>query len=171
VTAEEKTRVTVNIYGVQYRLMGNSSTPTTHLQMVAAQVDEQMRKIAQGQPHLDMPRIAVLTAVNFADEMSKLDKQQTEINRLNQDLESKREQLTEGKKQRENLQQELQLLREEHRDLQKEYKQVLSRGKTEDDKDREVHTDYAKLKEEYRKLQTEYNEWIQLIERDDPGSK
>lgn len=168
--SEEKSRVTVNIYGTQYRLMGNASTPTTHLQMVAAQVDEQMRKIAQGQPHLDMPRIAVLTAVNFADEMSNSDKQKVEIERLNQEIETKREQIIEGKKQRESLQQELQMLREEHRELQKEYKQEIGRGKQENNKDKEVHTDYLKLKEEYRKLKTEYNEWIQLIERDDPGS-
>lgn len=154
-TAEDKTRVTVTIYGTQYTLMGQASKSTRYLQMVAAQVDEQMREIATKAPHLDLPRIAVLTAVNIADDMSKLQESYDQMQR----------ELEESHKQRDALQQQLQELRDDHKALQQEQKEQLAdRG---DKADGELRLEYEKLRDEYRKLQTEYNEWIQLIERDD----
>lgn len=157
-TAEDKTRVTVTIYGTKYTLMGQASKSTMYLQMVAAQVDEQMRKIATNAPHLDMPRIAVLTAVNMADDLGRL---QESYDRMQRELE-------ESQKQREAMQQQLQELRADYKalqqDQQEQHEQLDARS---ENVDAELRVEYEKLKDEYRKLQSEYNEWIQLIERDD----
>ncbi|WP_081795698.1 cell division protein ZapA [Paenibacillus darwinianus] len=66
----ERTRVTVDIYGHQYRLTGH--TNVDYMKRVAALVDENMHKLAKGYPRLDMPRIAVLSAVHMADEVFRL---------------------------------------------------------------------------------------------------
>lgn len=188
----EKTRVSVNIYGAQYKLMGNAETPATYLQLVASQVDEQMRKIAKGYPHLDMPRIAVLTAVNFADEMSRLkdaqvlshhedsklkiekdhelDKQRAECERLKKENLLLREQFGGHQKQQDNIKNELVMLRDENNELQKRLQLESNSQLLTNEMDKDIHAKYEQLKEEYRKLQSEYNEWIQLVDRDEPGS-
>lgn len=157
-TAEDKTRVTVTIFGTQYKLMGQATKSSMYLQMVAAQVDEQMRKIASNAPHLDMPRIAVLTAVNLADELGKLQESHEKVQR----------ELEESAKQRDMLQQQLQELRDDYKALQREQKQPLI--ERDEQVDAELRLEYEKLKDEYGKLQSEYNEWIQLIEHDDSES-
>lgn len=65
-----KNRLTVDIYGQQYRLSGKAST--NHLRMVAGYVDDKMNEIGQGNHRLDTAKIAVLTAVNIADEYFRL---------------------------------------------------------------------------------------------------
>src|SRR5690554_5594941 len=62
---EEKTRISVDIYGMQYTIAGHSSS--IHMRRVAEHVDEQMSKIGKVFPKLDVPRVAVLAAVNIAD--------------------------------------------------------------------------------------------------------
>jgi cell division protein ZapA (FtsZ GTPase activity inhibitor) len=64
--SEEKTRVTVDIYGTQYKLLGNASPAYTR--RVAAEVHEQMMQISQGNSRLDVHRIAVLAAVQAVDQ-------------------------------------------------------------------------------------------------------
>jgi cell division protein ZapA (FtsZ GTPase activity inhibitor) len=54
----ERTRVTVDIFGHQYRLTGHSSAD--HIRRVAEMVDDNMNRLARQFPRLDMPRIAVL---------------------------------------------------------------------------------------------------------------
>lgn len=188
---EDKTRVSVMIYGTEYKLMGRASKSPAYLQMIAAQVNEQMHKIAENAPHLDMPRIAVLTAVNITDEMNQLNEnlQQSredelkelraqeqhiaqltkENEQLKQDITSKSEQLNDSRQQREQLQAELSQLREEHKQLQAELKQQLLADKQVPQQD-DLMEKYRRLEEEYGKLQSEYNEWIQLFEREDPVS-
>ncbi len=68
--SDEKTRITVDIYGIQYKLMGNSSSK--YMKKVAEHVNDQMHLIAKGHPRLDTPRISVLAAVNIADDYFKL---------------------------------------------------------------------------------------------------
>src|SRR5690554_2337066 len=62
---EEKTRISVDIYGMQYTIAGHSSS--IHMRRVAEHVDEQMNRIGKVFPKLDVPRVAVLAAVNIAD--------------------------------------------------------------------------------------------------------
>ncbi len=94
--SDEKTRLTVDIYGVQYKMAANTSP--SYMKQVAELVDEQMRKIAKTNPRLDVPRIAVLAAVHMADEnfksydeneqlkykMQQLEQQGVELERLKQ---------------------------------------------------------------------------------------
>jgi cell division protein ZapA len=63
-------RVRVDIYGQEYSLKGQASIE--HLKRVARLVDEQMKEIAEQNPRLDYSRIAVLAAVNIADQYLRL---------------------------------------------------------------------------------------------------
>ncbi|CAJ1003573.1 MULTISPECIES: cell division protein ZapA [Bacillales] len=65
-----KNRLTVDIFGQQYRLSGKASV--NHIRMVAGFVDDKMNEIAKGNHRLDTAKIAVLTAVNIADEYFRL---------------------------------------------------------------------------------------------------
>jgi cell division protein ZapA (FtsZ GTPase activity inhibitor) len=73
VSAEEKTRITVDIFGTHYKLVGKSSV--SYMKMVAAHVNDQMYHIANAFPQLDSSKIAVLASVNMADEFFKLRKE------------------------------------------------------------------------------------------------
>lgn len=61
-----KTRITVNIYGQQYTIMGDE--PNSHVRMVASIVDENMKQLKEKNPHLDLNKLAVLTAVNAVND-------------------------------------------------------------------------------------------------------
>ncbi len=75
--ADGKNRVTVEIYGQQYRLSGKASI--NHMRMVAGYVDDKMHEIAQGNTRLDTAKIAVLAAVNIADEYFRLRQEYEEL--------------------------------------------------------------------------------------------
>lgn len=63
-------KVRVAICGTEYTLRGHA--PEEHLQKVAKQVDDMMQKVAAANPNLDTRRVAVLTALNLADELYEL---------------------------------------------------------------------------------------------------
>lgn len=67
---EDKGRAAVNIYGEEYVMRGEA-TPE-YMKMLAKYIDKKMKQIAIRQPLLPISKIAVLTAVNIADELSKL---------------------------------------------------------------------------------------------------
>ncbi|CAM3541856.1 cell division protein ZapA [Marinicrinis lubricantis] len=190
--SEAKTRVTVDIYGTNYTIMGGSDTSVEHIKQVAKLLDEQMKQIARANPKLDMPRIAVLSAVNVMDdairakEALKQMQQKQEINReiqseeinqlreanarlkqehseINQQLERERQQVQSVREQLSHLQKEVDQLKEEKRQTELQVKQ-------QEQKNDSFESEYHKLKEEYGKLQTEFNEWLRLMEQD-PESK
>lgn len=72
---QEKNRISVDIYGQSYKIVGTESTG--HMRLVASIVDDKMREISAHNPTLDNTRLAVLTAVNTVHEHLKL-KQQVE---------------------------------------------------------------------------------------------
>ncbi|MCQ6278318.1 cell division protein ZapA [Bacillus sp. EB600] len=78
-----KNRITVDIYGQQYIILGSEST--NHIRHVASLVDDKMREIGSKNPSLDVNRLAVLTAVNAVNDYIKikeqLEKLQEEIKR------------------------------------------------------------------------------------------
>ena len=78
--SDGKNRLTVEIYGQQYRLSGRASI--AQMRMVAGFVDDKMNEIAQGNKRLDTSKIAVLTAVNIADEYLKLRQEYEELLKL-----------------------------------------------------------------------------------------
>ena len=69
----EKNRITVDIYGQQYTIVGSEST--SHIRYVANQIDEKMREIQQANRALDTTNVAVLTAVNIMHENVLLQEQ------------------------------------------------------------------------------------------------
>lgn len=190
-TADDKTRVTVTINGVQYKLMGSASKTPAYLQMVASAVDDQMRRIFENAPHLDLPRVAVLTAVNIADELHNLS---AENNQLRHDIatKDKRIALTEQQfAEKDKIISEKNRLIEEKDSQLAAQEQVIENYKAElDEKNKEIenytnqfegvaatldvdlqediYAEHMKLKEEYRKLQQEYNDWIQLLDNEEP---
>lgn len=73
---QEKNRISVEIYGHTYKMMGTESTG--HMRLVASIVDDKMREISVHNPSLDSTKLAVLTAVNSVHEYLKL-KEQIEL--------------------------------------------------------------------------------------------
>lgn len=78
-----KNRLTVEIFGQQYRLSGRASV--NHIRMVAGFVNDKMKEIANGNQRLDTARIAVLTAVNIADEYFRLRQEYEELLKILQE--------------------------------------------------------------------------------------
>jgi len=78
-----RNRLTVEIFGQQYNLTGKASPG--QMRQVASYVDEKMRQIADKNPRLDTTRLAVLSAVNIADDYLQLKKTYDEIMHLIED--------------------------------------------------------------------------------------
>ncbi|MEG0258959.1 MAG: cell division protein ZapA [Lysinibacillus sp.] len=72
----EKNRISVEIYGHTYKMVGTESTG--HMRLVASIVDDRMREIKVQNPSLDSAKLAVLTAVNSVHDYLKL-KEQIEL--------------------------------------------------------------------------------------------
>lgn len=79
----KKARVTVEIYGQTYTVVGTE--PSSHVRYVASLVDERMRGINKHNRHLDSKKIAVLTAVNSVNEYLKM---QERVKQLEEELEN-----------------------------------------------------------------------------------
>src|SRR5262245_10970910 len=58
--------VQVEIYGQSYNLRGEGAT--TYLQELAAYVDRRMREVAEATATVDSLKVAILAALNIADE-------------------------------------------------------------------------------------------------------
>jgi len=75
--AELKNRVHVKIYGEEHTMRGPASPE--YMKRVAHYVDEKMRQIGQSNSRLGISKIAVLTAINLADELFLLRKELQEL--------------------------------------------------------------------------------------------
>lgn len=72
--SKEKSRVTVSIMGEDYVLRGTSSAD--EMDRVGRYVDRLMRKLAESNIQMSRHRVAVLAALNLADELLKLKTEQ-----------------------------------------------------------------------------------------------
>ncbi|WP_067619649.1 cell division protein ZapA [Alicyclobacillus acidiphilus] len=70
-------RVKVVIHGVEYTIRGSASE--RHIHEVARLVDQRMSEIAASSAYMDERRVAVLTAVNLADELHRLRQEYEEL--------------------------------------------------------------------------------------------
>ncbi len=68
--SNDKNRVTVMIMGEEYMLRGSSSPETMH--KVGQHVDQLMKRLAENNIQMSKQKIAVLAAINLADELIKL---------------------------------------------------------------------------------------------------
>jgi len=62
-------RTTVNINGQEYVVKGEAPE---YIQMLASYVDKKMRQVNQKFPHYPPVKVAVLAALNIADELYKV---------------------------------------------------------------------------------------------------
>jgi cell division protein ZapA len=67
---DQVNRVTVEIYNEEYVVKGEENSD--YIQMLAAYVDRRMKMVKQRNSNLSNQRVAVLTALNLADELNKL---------------------------------------------------------------------------------------------------
>jgi cell division protein ZapA len=67
---KEKNRVTISILGEEYILLGSSSSEEMH--RVGNYVDSLMKTLAENNIQMSRHKIAVLAALNLADELFKL---------------------------------------------------------------------------------------------------
>ena len=81
---EDKIRVNVKIYGQDYVLSGDSTRD--QIRKVSDYVDGKMQEIAQALPTGPLSALAVLTAVNIADELFSTKESIEEFRRENQRL-------------------------------------------------------------------------------------
>ncbi|MFB1050887.1 cell division protein ZapA [Paraliobacillus sp. JSM ZJ581] len=73
----DKARITVDIYGKTYTIIGKEDSH--HVKLIASLVDEKMREIHDVNKSLDTSRLAVLTAVNTMNDYIKLQKKYEEL--------------------------------------------------------------------------------------------
>ena len=66
---QHKIRVSVDIYGQTYKMVGSETSG--HMRLVASMVDDKMREINSHSPSLDSAKLAVLTAINTVHEYVK----------------------------------------------------------------------------------------------------
>lgn len=71
--SNQPSRVEVEIFGEHYTLKGHESPE--YMLTVAKLVDEKMSEISKRNRQLPMNKVAVLTAVNLADELLRLQEQ------------------------------------------------------------------------------------------------
>ncbi|MBX5476298.1 MAG: cell division protein ZapA [Clostridia bacterium] len=74
---ELRNRVTVTIFNEEYVIRGDAREE--HIRAVARRVDQRMREIAAQRPNLSVSRIAVLAALNLADELVRLSEQHERV--------------------------------------------------------------------------------------------
>jgi cell division protein ZapA len=67
---EGQLKVGVKIYGEEYVVKGSATRE--YIENIALQVDQRMVQLARRNPNLSLSRIAVLTALNLADELNRL---------------------------------------------------------------------------------------------------
>lgn len=70
-------KVTVEIFNEEYIVKGEESPE--YIEMLAAYVDRRMKMIHQRNYNLSNTKIAVLTALNLADELNKLQEDYDEL--------------------------------------------------------------------------------------------
>jgi cell division protein ZapA len=75
-----KNKETVEIYGCQYAVCGQASSG--QMQQIAGYVDRKMRELASNNPCLDTARLAMLSAVNIADDYLRLQADYQELEEL-----------------------------------------------------------------------------------------
>jgi cell division protein ZapA len=77
---DQKNRVNVKIYNEEYTMKGAASPE--YMKRIAQYVDEKMRHISKANSRLGVNKVAVLTAVNMADELFRVRQELYELETL-----------------------------------------------------------------------------------------
>ena len=83
---EEREKVVVEIFGEKHVVRGGESPE--HIWKIAHEVDKKMQIIAQRLPQLPIHQVAILAALNLADELEKLREEQESLMQLIESEES-----------------------------------------------------------------------------------
>lgn len=75
--------VRVQVFGSEYRIA--SDTDPEHIREVASYIDQKMREIASALALRNRSTVAVLTAVNLADELFKIEEENRRMNRISRE--------------------------------------------------------------------------------------
>ena len=86
---QKRQRISVDIYGHQYTIVGDENS--SHIRTVASLVDSKMKEISESNRYLDANKLAVLTAVNIANDFLKLKDEYNKIKKDYEDLVEKLE--------------------------------------------------------------------------------
>jgi cell division protein ZapA len=73
---DETAKISIEIFGERYLVRGDG-TPE-YIREIAGDVDKKMKTLSSRLPHLPLNHLAVLTALNLADELAKLREEQEE---------------------------------------------------------------------------------------------
>lgn len=73
----EVNKVTVEIFNEEYVVKGSENPD--YIIMLASYVDRRMKMIQQRNPNLSTTKVAVLTSLNLADELNKLQEDYDEL--------------------------------------------------------------------------------------------
>ena len=112
----EKQKLEVRICGRDYTLVSEESPEYIH--RVAFYVDQKMREVELTNPRLSISMSAVLTSLNIGEECLK---GREEISRLKDKIDTNEEALNQEKQKRENLELELEELKQQYHALQIRY--------------------------------------------------
>lgn len=171
---EDKERIRVHIYGKDYHLKVTPNSSAKYIRKVASLVDDQMKEVAASNPNLDLPRIAVLAALNIADQSLKLGedlerqhKRQGREGQLSEENHRLHMEIEELRRKETGLHEELETIRKESEQLRANYEEELRRVREAAEPETDLREAYRQLKEEYAKLQAEYNEWVELVDSAD----
>jgi cell division protein ZapA len=74
---ERRTKVTVEILGQQYPIKGDAEAE--RITRVAGWLNDQMKKISQSNSRLSSHQVAIMTAMNLADDYLKLEADYREL--------------------------------------------------------------------------------------------
>ncbi|WP_462412442.1 cell division protein ZapA [Neobacillus sp. Marseille-QA0830] len=85
-TNVHKNRISVDIYGQQYIIMGSENP--SHIRLVASLVNDKMREISSKNPNLEVNKLAVLTAVNAVNDYLKM---KEELEQLKRELQKEKD--------------------------------------------------------------------------------
>lgn len=78
--AEKADTITVEIFGEKYYVRGEGTSE--YIKAIASDVDKKMRILEKRLPRLPIHQLAILTALNFADDLAKLREEHEEVLKL-----------------------------------------------------------------------------------------
>jgi cell division protein ZapA len=80
----ERNRVVVSIFGKEYSLVAD--VDPEYIKKTAQYLDAKMREVSENYPNITEARVAVLAALNIADELIKLRDSQIDLTQVEQQL-------------------------------------------------------------------------------------
>jgi cell division protein ZapA len=80
----ERNRVVVSIFGKEYSLVAD--VDPEYIKKTAQYLDAKMREVSENYPNITEARVAVLAALNIADELIKLRNSQIDLTQVEQQL-------------------------------------------------------------------------------------